>query len=166
MVTTAQLRAVLAVLRGDSQGAIGGQVADQRAEAAELIGLLYGTIGNELRKLIVEAPLGESTARWISAAAAAQSAAAGPERSEKAQFDARWLRHHVAALSYRDEPEAATSLLGAAAHALDAAATLLALARSPQGEGSATAWPRVLDDLAIAFQLVRDEWSASTDPIR
>lgn len=101
---------------------------------------------------------------WSMAATAEQDAVG--DVSVQAQFDARWLRHHIATLASRNAPTPVPALLAAAVQAVDAATTLLALARDPRGEGSQAAWQAVIDDLAIAFHLVNDEHDAVTQPIR
>ncbi|MEV6139435.1 hypothetical protein AB0L63_25960 [Nocardia sp. NPDC051990] len=162
MATAAQLRAVLAVLQADAQNTGSDRSAEPPVERAELAGRLHGLISSELRDLVVQAPLGMG--HWSMAATAEQDAVG--DVSAQAQFDARWLRHHIATLAARNAPTPVPALLAAAVQAVDAATTLLALARDPRGEGSQAAWQAVIDDLAIAFHLVNDEHDAVTQPIR
>ncbi|MBF6174912.1 hypothetical protein [Nocardia blacklockiae] len=166
MATTAQLRAVLAVLQAGANGAaIDGLARDPSIEHAELAGLLHRLISNELREVIVAAPLGETGRRW-SAAATVPASPGETTLSEQAQFDARWLRDRIATLVSRSGPEPIPALLAAAVQAVDAATALLALARDPHGDGSDGAWQAAIDDLATAFHLVNDEHNSVTRPIR
>ncbi|WP_433526231.1 hypothetical protein ACQPZ2_15735 [Nocardia pseudovaccinii] len=164
MATAAQLRAVLAVLQADMEKTASGWSAEPPVERAELAGRLHGLISSELRDLVVQDPLGQYRGHWSMAATAEQDAVG--DVSVQAQFDARWLRHHIATLASRNAPTPVPALLAAAVQAVDAATTLLALARDPRGEGSQAAWQAVIDDLAIAFHLVNDEHDAVTQPIR
>ncbi|WP_157110516.1 hypothetical protein [Nocardia anaemiae] len=164
MATAAQLRAVLAVLQADMAHTASGWSAEPPVERAELAGRLHGLISSELRDLVIQGPLGQSTGHWSMAATAEQDAVG--DVSAQAQFDARWLRHNIATLASRNAPTPVPALLAAAVQAVDAATTLLALARDPRGEGSQAAWQAVIDDLAIAFHLVNDEHEAVTQPIR
>ncbi|WP_280267347.1 hypothetical protein [Nocardia wallacei] len=164
MATTAQLRAVLAVLQvGADDLAAGATAPDRSVEHAELAGLLHRVISKELREVIVAAPLGETERRW-SAANAVQPGEV--VLSEQAQFDARWLRDRIATLVSHSGPDPIPALLAAAVQAVDAATALLALARDPHGMGSQDAWQAVIDDLATAFHLVNDEHNGITQPIR
>ncbi|MFJ1457330.1 hypothetical protein [Nocardia wallacei] len=164
MATTAQLRAVLAVLQvGAEDAAADGAARDPSVEHAELTGLLHRLISNELREVIVAAPLGETGRRW---SAAATVPVGETTLSEQAQFDARWLRDRIATLVSRSGPDPIPALLAAAVQAVDAATALLALSRDPFGDGSESAWQSVIDDLATAFHLVNDEHNSVTQPIR
>ncbi|MFE9320867.1 hypothetical protein ACIHDR_13560 [Nocardia sp. NPDC052278] len=164
MATAAQLRAVLAVLQADMERTASSRSAEPPVERAELAGRLHGLISSELRDLVVQDPLGQYMGHWSMAATAEQDAVG--DVSAQAQFDARWLRHHIATLASRNAPTPVPALLAAAVQAVDAATTLLALARDPRGEGSQAAWQAVIDDLAMAFHLVNDEHDAVTQPIR
>lgn len=167
MATTAQLRAVLAVLQvGAEDAAADGIARDPSVEHAELTGLLHRLISNELREVIVAAPLGETGRRWSAAATVLPEPPGRTTLSEQAQFDARWLRDRIATLVSRSGPEPVPALLAAAVQAVDAATALLALARDPFGDGSDSAWQSVIDDLATAFHLVNDEHNSVTQPIR
>ncbi|WP_024799329.1 hypothetical protein [Nocardia sp. BMG51109] len=163
MATTAQLRAVLAVLQVGRNGSpSGGSAEDPTIEHAELAGLLHHVISNELREVIVAAPLGETGRRWSAATALPSESPGAGTLSEQAQFDARWLRDRIATLVSRSGPEP----VPAAVQAVDAATALLALARDPHGDGSDGAWQAAIDDLATAFHLVNDEHNSCTQPIR
>ncbi|RDI49414.1 hypothetical protein [Nocardia mexicana] len=164
MATTAQLRAVLAVLQVG--GTTGGTAPDPSVEHAELAGLLHRVISNELREVIVAAPLGETERRWSAASAVVPAMPGERGLSEQAQFDARWLRDRIATLVSRSGPDPIPALLAAAVQAVDAATALLALSRDPHGIGSQDAWQAVIDDLATAFHLVNDEHNGITQPIR
>ncbi|MBB5911935.1 hypothetical protein BJY24_000802 [Nocardia transvalensis] len=164
MATTAQLRAVLAVLQAGADTV--ELPRDPSVEHAELTGLLHRLVSNELREVIVAAPLGETGRRWSAATTAVPEPTGGSTLSEQAQFDARWLRDRIATLVSRSGPDPVPALLAAAVQAVDAATALLALARDPHGDGSDGAWQSVIDDLATAFHLVNDEHNSFTQPIR
>ena len=167
MATTAQLRAVLAVLQVGRNGAdADGFAEDPSIEHAELAGLLHGVISSELREMIVAAPLGETGRRWSAATGVAPQRPGAVTLSEQAQFDARWLRDRIATLVSHSGPNPIPALLAAAVQAVDAATALLALARDPHGQDCDDAWQAVIDDLATAFHLVNDEHNDVTRPIR
>ncbi|MBB5916017.1 hypothetical protein BJY24_004929 [Nocardia transvalensis] len=160
MVTTAQMRAVLAVLDVDVETLV--TVGDTDIERAELAAVLQSVARRALRASVTEAPLGECARAWSAAAVAAT--VSGNEMSEQVQFDAIWLRQQIAALAVRTAPAPTRALLTAAAQAIDAAAILTAIARSPTGYGSRDGWQAALADLACAFRAVTDEHNELTRP--
>ncbi|WP_147288826.1 hypothetical protein [Nocardia mexicana] len=77
----------------------------------------------------------------------------------------RTPRQRITTLATRTAPAPAPTLLNAAAHAIDAATVLLAIARDPVGVGSRDGWQTAITSLAYAFHLVNDEHNELTQPV-
>jgi hypothetical protein len=169
MVTIAQLRAVLAILRIDP-AEIGGQDhgAGFRGPVSErslLVGLLYRAASGELRRVLTMTEGGGAHS-----AAPSTRQIDGENASEQAGFDARWLRDRIEALAAETTIDPAPILLDAAARSADATEALLSLSRNP-GDGDAESrWQQALDDLGRAYHLINDEYvertNATTAPLR
>ncbi|MEC3918818.1 hypothetical protein [Nocardia sp. CDC160] len=168
MLSTAQLRAMLAVSHPDAEVGGVGAVDDSPIERAELSAILHAMLGDTMRRSVIEAPLGHCRSSWSSAidAAGAALAECGAPASEQAQFDANWLGQRIAMLSAVEVPAASRALLTAASHAVEAASVLLAIARDPSANGARDSWPTAINDLAYAFHLANDELGDLTQPIR
>lgn len=148
MVTIAQLRAVLAILRVDTSGAVAAHRGPAE-EQADLVGLLHRVIAGEL---------------WQTMAADQISTPGGglpglvENPTEQACFAARLLHDQIGVLASAAVADPAPALLDAAARSAHAAAALLALSRRPEGAVAEEWWQRALDDLGEAYHLTNDEY--------
>lgn len=147
MVTIAQLRAVLAILRVDTSGAVAAH-RGPADEQADLVGLLHRVVSGELCRMMAE---GQGTPPGA-------LAALGENPAEQACFEARLLHDQIGVLAGTAVADPAPALLAAAARSAHATAALLALSRRPQGAMSEEWWLRALDDLGEAYHLTNDEY--------
>ncbi|MEU7766647.1 hypothetical protein AB0B25_16150 [Nocardia sp. NPDC049190] len=158
VVTIAQLRAVLSILRVDPD-AVGvrlGQAGMRgpHAERAMLVGLLHRVASSELREVVTTTM---DDAEAAMAAAASALSVNGENSTEQARFDARWLHERIGVLAAGTTVEPVPVLLDAAARSTDAAEALLQLSRNPRGGAADARWQRALDDLGHAYHLINDE---------
>ncbi|WP_454197607.1 hypothetical protein [Nocardia sp. Marseille-Q1738] len=158
MVTIAQLRAVLSILRVDPDE-VGAQLGDTglrgpNAERVLLVGLLHRVASSELRQVITTTMDEEGAAR---AAAVSTRPVDGENPTEQARFDAHWLHDRIGALAAGTTVEPVPVLLDAAARSTDAAEALLQLSHNPRGYEAEIRWERALDDLGRAYHLINDE---------
>ncbi|MFD0366275.1 hypothetical protein ACFQZZ_32980 [Nocardia sp. GCM10030253] len=171
MLTIAQLRAVLAILRIDP-AEIGAQDGGRGfpgpvSERSLLVGLLYRAVSGELRRVLTTSMTEDEVAHT---AAMSTRPVNGENACEQAGFDARWLRDRIDALAAETTVDPAPILLDAAARSADATEALLSLSRNP-GDGDAESrWLQALDDLGQAYHLINDEYversNATTAPLR
>ncbi|WP_067855556.1 hypothetical protein [Nocardia shimofusensis] len=148
MVTIAQLRAVLAILRVDTSGAVAAHrgAAD---EQADLVGLLHRVVSGELCRMMAEGH--EPTPSGA-------LARLGENPTEQACFEARLLHDQIGVLAGAAALDPAPVLLAAAARSAHATAALLAVSRGPHGAMAEEWWRRALDDLGEAYHLANDEY--------
>ena len=148
MVTIAQLRAVLAILRVDTSGVVAAH-RGPADEQADLVGLLHRVISGELWQVMavdqIPAPGGGLTGL-------------DENPTEQACFEARLLHDQIGVLAGAAVAAPAPVLLDAAARSAHATAALLALSRRPEGAVAEEWWLRALDDLGEAYHLINDEY--------
>lgn len=157
MVTIAQLRAVLSILRVDPDE-VGARLGDTglrgpNTERAMLVGLLHRVASSELRQVITTTEDDEAA----KAAAVSAQPADGENATEQVRFDAQWLHDRIGALAAGITVDPVPVLLDAAARSTDAAEALLLLSRNPRGGDAEARWERALDDLGWAYHLINDE---------
>ncbi|BAD57179.1 hypothetical protein IU443_04935 [Nocardia farcinica] len=155
MVTIAQLRAVLAILRVDPQESVAAH-RDPASEQAELVGLLHRVVSGELRQVLTADPAHPL---------AEVGAVLDESPTEQVCFEACLLHDHIDALAGAATADPAPVLLDAAARSADAAAALLALSRRPAGELADGWWQRALTDLGEAYHLINDEYVGRSNTV-
>ncbi|MBF6340776.1 hypothetical protein IU450_33505 [Nocardia abscessus] len=158
MVTIAQLRAVLSILRVDPDE-VGARLGDlglrgPDAERVLLVGLLHRIASSELRQVVTTTMDDTEAAR---AAAMSTLPVNGENPTEQVRFDAHWLHDRIGALAAGTTVDPVPVLLDAAARSTDAAEVLLLLSRNPRGHDADSRWERALDDLGRAYHLINDE---------
>ncbi|MGV9616490.1 hypothetical protein [Nocardia xishanensis] len=150
VVTIAQLRAVLAILRIDPDKAdppFDGP-RDATTQRALLVGLLQHVVGGE----------------------SPRANFAHEDPAERMCADAVELHDRIDAMAADAIVEPAPALLAAAVRSADATAALLELSRNPVGSEAEMRWQRALTDLGQAYHLLNDEYvgrsNTTTAPLR
>jgi hypothetical protein len=167
VVTIAQLRAVLAILRVEADSA--GEHAresEMGAERAMLVGLLHRLASSELRRVITDTASEDEIVRATEASTISMD---GENPTEQARFDAHWLHDRIEVLAAHTVTDPAPVLLDAAGRAAEAAEVLLALSRNPRSGDAENRWRTALDDLAAAYHMINDKHieqaNTTTQPI-
>ncbi|WP_028479869.1 hypothetical protein [Nocardia sp. CNY236] len=158
MVTIAQLRAVLSILRIDpstvDMWANDRVLHGPNVDRVLLAGLLHRVASSELRQAVTSTMNDEQAAR---VAAVSLRKVDGVDPMEQVRFDARWLHDQIGALAAGRTVDPVPALLDAAARAAEAAEALLVLTRNPRGNDADTRWVQALDDLGRAYHRINDE---------
>ncbi|RDI66871.1 hypothetical protein DFR76_104624 [Nocardia pseudobrasiliensis] len=170
MATIGQLRAALAILRGEIE-----QVTEQvwrremsgadapGVEHAMLAGLLYRLLGADLRRALSQAPDVASLSDRARAAGPGAVELSEEDPSAQAHFEAYWLTDRIAQLY--DSADQVPPPLAAAAYTAEATRTLLRIhydqSRGTRPEDGYAYWETILEQLDRARTLARTAHAAA-----